>query len=129
VQPTTDRDAKITLIRSALRRDIVKYYIYGCIPGRRQFCWPCSRLCRTVHGVVRPEPGHGLVAKQNKIKSVAATTAQPPGWRASRPLVALDQDSIVIAVIEVSDSSWLIAGDQPGVGGCQPEPDSSRSIR
>ena len=33
----------------------------------------------------------------------------------SRSLVALDQDSTIIAVIEMSQSSWLVAGVLPGV--------------
>jgi transposase len=33
----------------------------------------------------------------------------------SRSLAALDQDSTVIAVIEMSQSSWLVAGIVPGI--------------
>src|SRR5712671_1629552 len=33
----------------------------------------------------------------------------------SRSLVALDQDSTIIAVVEMSQSSWLVAGVLPGV--------------
>src|SRR5436309_10924807 len=33
----------------------------------------------------------------------------------SRSLVALDQDSTIIAVVEMSQSSWLIAGMLPGI--------------
>ena len=33
----------------------------------------------------------------------------------SRSLVALDQDSTVIAVVEMSQSSWLVAGVLPGI--------------
>src|ERR1700730_11703699 len=33
----------------------------------------------------------------------------------SRSLVALDQDSTIIAVVEMSQSSWLVAGALPGV--------------
>src|SRR5260370_8165441 len=32
----------------------------------------------------------------------------------SRSLVALDQDSTIIAVVEMSQSSWLVAGMLPG---------------
>jgi transposase len=32
-----------------------------------------------------------------------------------RSLVALDQDSTVIAVVEMSQSSWLVAGVLPGI--------------
>jgi transposase len=33
----------------------------------------------------------------------------------SRSLVALDQDSMIIAVVEMSQSSWLVAGVLPGI--------------
>jgi transposase len=33
----------------------------------------------------------------------------------SRSLVALDQNSTMIAVIEMSQSSWLVAGMLPGI--------------
>ena len=33
----------------------------------------------------------------------------------SRSLVALDQDATVIAVIEMSQASWLVAGIVPGI--------------
>src|ERR1700737_490591 len=33
----------------------------------------------------------------------------------SRSLVALDQDSTIIAVVEMSQSSWLVAGVLPGI--------------
>ena len=33
----------------------------------------------------------------------------------SRSLVALDQDSTIIAVVEMSQSSWLVGGILPGI--------------
>jgi transposase len=33
----------------------------------------------------------------------------------SRSLIALDQNSTIIAVIEMSQSSWLVAGMLPGI--------------
>src|SRR3979411_36206 len=33
----------------------------------------------------------------------------------TRALVALDQDSTIIAVVEMSQSSWLVAGVLPGI--------------
>jgi transposase len=33
----------------------------------------------------------------------------------SRSLVALDQDSAIIAVVELSQSSWLVGGVLPGI--------------
>ena len=38
-----------------------------------------------------------------------------PGQALSRSLVALDQDSTIIAVVELSQSSWLVAGVLPGI--------------
>src|SRR5438128_3845259 len=38
-----------------------------------------------------------------------------PGQALSRSLVALDQSSTIIAVIEMSQSSWLVAGMLPGI--------------
>src|SRR5207253_4619482 len=38
-----------------------------------------------------------------------------PGQALSRSLVALDQDSTIIAVVEMSQSSWLVAGMLPGI--------------
>jgi transposase len=42
----------------------------------------------------------------------------------SRSLVALDQDSTIIAVVEMSQSSWLVAGVLPGI---ERQPRRSRS--
>ena len=39
----------------------------------------------------------------------------PPLNDLSRSLVALDQDSTIIAVVELSQSSWLVAGVLPGI--------------
>ena len=38
-----------------------------------------------------------------------------PGQALSRSLVALDQNSTIIAVVELSQSSWLVAGVLPGI--------------
>src|SRR6202035_2048153 len=38
-----------------------------------------------------------------------------PGQALSRSLVALDQDSTIMAVVEMSQSSWLVAGILPGI--------------
>src|SRR6202048_4028475 len=39
--------------------------------------------------------------------------AQPNDW--SRSLVALDQNSTIIVVVELSQSSWLVGGVVPGI--------------
>src|SRR5438046_1116141 len=38
-----------------------------------------------------------------------------PGQALSRSLVALDQNSTIIAVVELSQSSWLVGGVLPGI--------------
>jgi transposase len=38
----------------------------------------------------------------------------------SRSLVTLDQESALVAVIELSNASWLVAGTLPGVGAPAP---------
>src|SRR6266446_942451 len=38
-----------------------------------------------------------------------------PGQALSRSLVALDQNSTIIAVVEMSQSSWLVGGVLPGI--------------
>jgi hypothetical protein len=38
-----------------------------------------------------------------------------PGQALSRSLVAMDQTSTIIAVVELSQSSWLVAGVLPGI--------------
>src|ERR1700757_4889312 len=38
-----------------------------------------------------------------------------PGQALSRSLVPLDQDSTIIAVVEMSQSSWLVGGVLPGI--------------
>src|SRR5690349_169508 len=43
----------------------------------------------------------------------SATMPQPNDL--SRSLVALDQNSTIIAVVELSQASWLIAGMLPGI--------------
>jgi hypothetical protein len=41
--------------------------------------------------------------------------AMPQPNDLSRSLVALDQDSTIIAVVELSQSSWLVGGVLPGI--------------
>jgi hypothetical protein len=43
------------------------------------------------------------------------SAAMPQPNDLSRPLVALDQNSTIIAVIEMSQSSWMVAGVLPGI--------------
>src|SRR5215472_18712210 len=56
-------------------------------------------------------------------EDVATSSLQSSRWSAampqpndlSRSLVALDQDSTIIAVVELSQSSWLVGGVVPGI--------------
>src|SRR5262245_36305585 len=43
------------------------------------------------------------------------SAAMPQPNDLSRSLVALDQNSTIIAVVELSHSSWLVAGMLPGI--------------
>src|ERR1700732_2200579 len=43
------------------------------------------------------------------------SAAMPQPNDLSRSLVALDQNSTIIAVVELSQSSWLVAGVLPGI--------------
>src|SRR4051794_41878299 len=43
------------------------------------------------------------------------SAAMPQPNDLSRSLVALDQNSTIIAVVELSQSSWLVAGMLPGI--------------
>src|SRR5438309_7358704 len=59
-----------------------------------------------------------FVAVSNRWSASDAPAERPrpaPGQALSRSLVALDQNSTIIAVIELSQSSWLVAGMLPGI--------------
>jgi len=59
-----------------------------------------------------------IVAGNNRQDMPHAKAKRPrpaPGQALSRSLAALDQDSTLIAVIEISQSSWLVAGIVPGI--------------
>src|SRR5438874_5572310 len=59
-----------------------------------------------------------FVAASNRWSASDAPAERPrpsPRQALSRSLVALDQDSTIIAVIEMSQSSWLVAGTLPGI--------------
>ena len=57
------------------------------------------------------------------------SAAMPQPNDLSRSLVALDQDSTIIAVVELSQSSWLVGGILPGIDLARPisHPKSSRA--
>ena len=59
-----------------------------------------------------------FVGVSNRWIARDAPTERPrpaPGQALSRSLVALDQNSTIIAVIEMNQSSWLVAGMLPGI--------------
>src|SRR5437868_4770352 len=103
---------------------------------------PCARHGATASGVDDPEcfglQGHGAARPSPKASIdyrrepkdamgraarngnfVAAcnrwSAAMPQPNDLSRSLVALDQNSTIIAVVELSQSSWLVAGMLPGI--------------
>ena len=55
--------------------------------------------------------GNGTIVAANK----AMGCLMPQVNDLSRCLAAVDQDSALIAVIEMSQSNWLVAGIVPGV--------------
>src|SRR6516164_848735 len=79
-----------------------RWYLLSCIAvhntGDRETLWGGRR-------------GNGnFVARCNRWSA-----AMPQPNDLSRSLVALDQNSTIIAVIEMSQSSWLVAGMLPGI--------------
>src|SRR6185312_4265837 len=50
-----------------------------------------------------------------RVHLIDGVPAMPQPNDLSRSLVALDQNSTMIAVIEMSQSSWLVAGMLPGI--------------
>src|ERR1700704_6554993 len=50
-----------------------------------------------------------------RVHLIDGVPAMPQPNDLSRSLVALDQNSTIIAVIEMSQSSWLVAGMLPGL--------------
>src|ERR1700747_257219 len=50
-----------------------------------------------------------------RVHLIDGVPAMPQPNDLSRSLVALDQNSTIIAVIEMSQSSWLVAGMLPGI--------------
>src|SRR5216683_6664538 len=66
---------------------------------------------RDAMGRATRRQGHGnFVAACNRWSA-----AMPQPNDLSRSLVALDQNSTIIAVVEMSQSSWLVGGVVPGI--------------
>src|SRR5580693_6131878 len=57
-----------------------------------------------------------------RVHLIDGVPAMPQPNDLSRSLVALDQNSTIMAVIEMSQSSWLVAGMLPGIGADRLQP-------
>src|SRR5204862_4706424 len=64
-----------------------------------------------------PRDAMGRAARNGNFVAdlIDGVPAMPQPNDLSRSLVALDQNSTIIAVIEMSHSSWLVAGMLPGI--------------
>ena len=59
---------------------------------------------------------HRRCSQLMECPDAAAERPRPaPRQALTRSLVALDEDSTIIAVVEMSQSSWLVAGMLPGI--------------
>src|ERR1700720_2318146 len=73
---------------------------------------------KTVAPLAGTERRYGAGGEEMATSSLHLTDgvrAMPQPNDLSRSLVALDQNSTIIAVIEMSQSSWLVAGMLPGI--------------
>ena len=87
------------------------------IPGRRSDEPRFLRAICAVHRVACCEDAMGRAAKAGHLRRSEATDGAPhvATFYASRSLASLEQDSTIIAVIEMSESKWLVAVVVPGV--------------
>src|SRR6516225_8922134 len=81
-------------------------------------CWksrPRYRIHRSNTGF--PERCYGAGGEDGNFVAYINrwSAAMPQPNDLSRSLVALDQDSTIIAVVEMSQSSWLVGGILPGI--------------
>ena len=70
--------------------------------------------CGVADVAARPIDAMGRAAKKwqlRRVDLIDGVPAMPQPNDLSRSLVALDQNSTIIAVIELSQSSWLVAGN------------------
>jgi hypothetical protein len=68
-----------------------------------------------VAGTDRRYGAGGEEMATSSLHLIDGVPAMPQPNDLSRSLVALDQNSTIIAVIEMSQSSWLVAGMLPGI--------------
>src|ERR1700720_3893032 len=76
-----------------------------------------SRSLRGVAADGGPRDAMGRTARKWQLRRCINrwSAAMPQPNDLSRSLVALDQNSTIIAVVELSQSSWLVAGVLPGI--------------
>src|SRR5260370_3096888 len=100
--------------RYALRRSIVAG-VDGDAAGRGAV----HLEVRAISVLARPAASMARISARLNSNFVAALTrwsaAMPQPNDLSRSLVALDQNSTIIAVVELSQSSWLVGGVVPGI--------------
>src|SRR5437763_5482018 len=68
-----------------------------------------------LQGAPRDAMGRAARMATSSLYLIDGVPAMPQPNDLSRSLVALDQNSTIIAVIEMSQSSWLVAGMLPGI--------------
>ena len=68
-----------------------------------------------LRGTERRYGAGGEEVATSSLHLIDGVPAMPQPNDLSRSLVALDQNSTIIAVIEMSQSSWLVAGMLPGI--------------
>src|SRR5277367_6619819 len=84
--------------------------------NREQWRDPCGALGTLAFGVGRRDAMGQAARRWHHRRCVNRWSAPMPQPNdLSRSLVALDQDSTIIAVVEMSQSSWLVAGMLPGI--------------
>ena len=76
----------------------------------RPRCQRCERIAELKDSMGRGRGGGNFAAAFNQWSA-----AMPQPNDLSRSLVALDQNSTIIAVLEMSQSSWLVGGVVPGI--------------
>src|SRR5262244_617268 len=76
-----------------------------------------STSCSTLVVPAGPIDAMGRAARNGNFVAAFSrwSAAMPQPNDLSRSLVALDQNSTIIAVVELSQSSWLVAGMLPGI--------------
>src|SRR6266480_8060909 len=74
--------------------------------GKHMLALSSSQFVKMLWGERR---GHGTFGAVQRLRRSSPMSQQPCHFEASRSLTALEQDSTIIAVIEMSQSKWLVA--------------------